>query len=73
MGRCGGMERDLSKEAIRKIQILLDEFPAGLIEFESLVKRNRIFMDRTIDVGAISAERALNYGFTGPKLKSRWC
>lgn len=70
MGRCGGMERDLSKEAIRKIQILLDEFPAGLIEFESLVKRNRIFMDRTIDVGAISAERALNYGFTGPNLRA---
>ncbi|MES2519079.1 MAG: NADH dehydrogenase (quinone) subunit D [Bacteroidota bacterium] len=70
MGRCGGMERDLSKEAIRKINILLDDFPKGLLEFESLVKRNRIFMDRTIDVGAISAERALNYGFTGPNLRA---
>jgi len=70
MGRCGGMERDLSKEAIRKIQVLLDDFPPVLREFESLVKRNRIFMDRTIDVGAISAERALNYGFTGPNLRA---
>lgn len=70
MGRFGGMERDLSNEAIRKINILLDKFPAGLLEFESLVKRNRIFMDRTIDVGAISGDRALNYGFTGPNLRA---
>lgn len=70
MGRFGGMERDLSAEAIRKIRILLNDFPAGLREFESMVKRNRIFMDRTIDVGAISAERALNYGFTGPNLRA---
>jgi NADH-quinone oxidoreductase subunit D len=32
--------------------------------------RNRIFMDRTIGVGGISAERALNYGFTGPNLRA---
>ena len=32
--------------------------------------RNRIFMDRTINVGAISADRALNYGFTGPCLRA---
>lgn len=70
MGRFGGMERDLSKEAIRKINILLDDFPKGLLEFESLVKRNRIFMDRTQNVGGISAERALNYGFTGPNLRA---
>jgi len=70
MGRFGGMERDLSKEAIRKINVLLDDFPKGLLEFESLVKRNRIFMDRTQNVGVISAERALNYGFTGPNLRA---
>ncbi len=70
MGRFGGMERDLSKEAIRKINVLLDDFPKVLLEFEGLVKRNRIFMDRTIDVGVISAERALNYGFTGPNLRA---
>jgi NADH-quinone oxidoreductase subunit D len=70
MGRFGGMERDLSNEAIRKINVLLDDFPKVLLEFEGLVKRNRIFMDRTIDVGSISAERALNYGFTGPNLRA---
>lgn len=70
MGRCGGMERDLSKEAIRKINVLLDDFPKALLEFESMIKRNRIFMDRTQNVGMISAERALNYGFTGPNLRA---
>jgi NADH-quinone oxidoreductase subunit D len=35
-----------------------------------MFQRNRIFMDRTIGVGGISAERALNYGFTGPNLRA---
>jgi NADH-quinone oxidoreductase subunit D len=70
MGRFGGMERDLSKVAMEKINILLEGLPKGLKEFEGLVMRNRIFMDRTQNVGAISAERALNYGFTGPNLRA---
>jgi NADH-quinone oxidoreductase subunit D len=70
MGRFGGMERDLSKVAIEKINVLLEGLPKGLKEFEGMVMRNRIFMDRTQNVGAISAERALNYGFTGPNLRA---
>ena len=70
MGRFGGMERDLSPEAIRKIKNIVADFPKALREFEGLVKRNRIFVDRTVDVGAISAERALNYGFSGPNLRA---
>lgn len=70
MGRCGGMERDLSPEAIRKIRVFIDKFPSKLKEFEDMVTRNRIFMDRTQNVGGISAERALNYGFTGPNLRA---
>lgn len=70
MGRVGGMERDLTKEAIRKINEFLKTFPPILREFEKLFNRNRIFMDRTIGVGGISAERAMNYGFTGPNLRA---
>jgi NADH-quinone oxidoreductase subunit D len=70
MGRFGGMERDFSKVAIEKIKVLLEGLPKGLKEFEGMVMRNRIFMDRTQHVGAISAERALNYGFTGPNLRA---
>jgi len=70
MGRVGGMERDLTTTAIRKINEFLKSFPPVLKEFERLFNRNRIFMDRTIGVGGISAERALSYGFTGPNLRA---
>ena len=70
MGRIGGMERDLSSTAIRKIRDFLKTFPPVLQEFEKLMSRNRIFMDRTINVGPISLERALSYGFTGPNLRA---
>lgn len=70
MGRIGGMERDLSPTAIRKINELLERFPKVLREFENLFNRNRIFMDRVVNVGSISAERALSYGFTGPNLRA---
>jgi NADH-quinone oxidoreductase subunit D len=70
MGRIGGMERDLSSTAIRKIRDFIKTFPPVLKEFEKLMSRNRIFMDRTINVGPISLERALSYGFTGPNLRA---
>lgn len=70
MGRMGGMERDFSAAAIQKIRTFLKEFPAVLSEFETLFNRNRIFMDRINHVGGITAERALNYGFTGPNLRA---
>jgi len=70
MGRLGGMERDLSSTAIRKIKEFIKSFPPVLRELEKLLNRNRIFMDRTINVGPISQERALSYGFTGPNLRA---
>ncbi|MFI5129479.1 MAG: NADH-quinone oxidoreductase subunit D [Chitinophagales bacterium] len=70
MGRIGGFERNFNDIAFQKIEKFLKEYPAVLQEFENLFTRNRIFMDRTIDVGPISAERALNYGFTGPNLRA---
>jgi NADH-quinone oxidoreductase subunit D len=70
IGRIGGFERDFSPEARKKIRFFLDRFPKILRDFERLLMRNRIFMDRTIRVGAISAERAMNYSFTGPNLRA---
>jgi len=70
MGRIGGFERNFTNAAFQKLENFLKEFPAVWREFENLFKRNRIFMDRTKDTGAISAERALNYGFTGPNLRA---
>ncbi|MEI6694429.1 MAG: NADH-quinone oxidoreductase subunit D [Bacteroidota bacterium] len=70
MGRIGGFERDFSQVAMEKIKAFLIRFPKKLNEFENLLLRNRIFMDRTIGVGGITAEKALNYGFTGPNLRA---
>ena len=70
MGRIGGFERDFSFAAFQKIEKFLNEFPAVWKEFENLFNRNRIFVDRTRGTGAISAERALNYSFTGPNLRA---
>jgi NADH-quinone oxidoreductase subunit D len=70
MGRIGGLERDLSATGFRKLNKFIEEFKVGLQEFEDLATRNRIFMDRTINVGPISAEKAMSYGFTGPNLRA---
>jgi len=70
MGRIGGFERNFSAKAWDKIRHFLKTFPAKLKEFETLLVRNRIFMDRTINVGAFPADRALAYGFTGPNLRA---
>jgi NADH-quinone oxidoreductase subunit D len=71
MGRIGGMERDLSPTAIAKIRdLVFNSFPKVWAEFETLFNRNRIFRDRIQNVGAISSERAIAYGFTGPNLRA---
>jgi NADH-quinone oxidoreductase subunit D len=70
VGRIGGFERDFSPKAWKKIDQFLSEFPKVLREFENLLKRNRIFMDRTIGCGGITAEKALNYSFSGPNLRA---
>lgn len=70
MGRIGGMERDLNERAMAKLKKFLKEFPVVMREFESLFNRNRIFIDRTRDVGGITAESAMAYGFTGPNLRA---
>ncbi len=70
VGRIGGFERDFSPEFHRKLDDFLKTFPKVFNEFNSLLARNRIFMDRTRGAGPISAERALNYGFVGPNLRA---
>jgi NADH-quinone oxidoreductase subunit D len=70
MGRVGGFERNFTPVFWSKLRDFLNDFPAVMTEFESLLNRNRIFMDRCIGAGPISAERALNYSFTGPNLRA---
>jgi NADH-quinone oxidoreductase subunit D len=70
IGRIGGLERDFNDEVYKKIKEFLRDLPKALKEFTSLLERNRIFMDRIVGVGGITAEKALSYGFTGPNLRA---
>ena len=70
MGRSVGFERDFTPKFHELLKDFLKTFPARFQEFSNLVERNRIFMDRTIGAGPISAERALNYSFVGPNLRA---
>lgn len=70
IGRIGGFERQWPDKAWAKIDDFVKTFPAELKQFEKLLMRNRIFMERTIGAGPIKPERALEYGFTGPNLRA---
>ncbi|MFP5041376.1 NADH-quinone oxidoreductase subunit D [Parasediminibacterium sp. JCM 36343] len=70
IGRIGGFERNFNATSFQKLEKFLKEYPGVLKEFGNLFIRNRIFMDRLQNTGGISAERALNYGFTGPNLRA---
>ena len=70
MGRVGGWERDFSPLVWERVRGIQRDLPAVLKEFERMLVRNRIFMDRTVNCGHLSADRALAYGFTGPNLRA---
>lgn len=70
IGRIGGFDKEWSKTAWDKINEFLKEFPEFLKEFSNLLERNKIFMDRTVNCGPISAEMALSYSFVGPNLRA---
>jgi NADH-quinone oxidoreductase subunit D len=70
IGRIGGFERNFNQIAFDKIRKFVKKFPPVLKEFEALFNRNRIFVDRTRDVAAVSAEDALSYSWSGPLLRA---
>jgi NADH-quinone oxidoreductase subunit D len=70
IGRVGGFERNFNSIAFAKTRQFLKNFTVGLKEFESLFNRNRIFIDRTRGVAAVTAETALSYSWSGPILRA---
>jgi len=70
IGRIGGFERNFNTIAFTKLRAFLKNFPVTLREFEALFNRNRIFVDRTKGVAAVTAEDALNYSWSGPLLRA---
>lgn len=67
--RIGGLSRDLPPGWIAQCRKFLEEVVVNFDESETLLTRNRIFVDRTRDVGVISREDAIDYGLTGPNLR----
>lgn len=67
--RIGGLSRDLPPDWAGKCRKFLDEVVVNFDESEQLLTRNRIFVDRTRDLGVISRELAIDYGLTGPNLR----
>ena len=68
--RVGGLMRDIYDGFEEDVRAFLNSFPKTLKEVHTLLTRNRIWMDRTKDVGVVSAEDAIDYGFTGPCLRA---
>lgn len=67
--RVGGVSRDLPPGWVGQCRRFLDEVEVNFDETEALLSRNRIFIDRTKDVGIISREDAIDFGLTGPNLR----
>ena len=68
--RIGGVARDIPEGWLPKVEKFCDQLPKAIDEVEKLLTRNRIFLDRTEGIGAISKEQAIAYGITGPNLRA---
>jgi NADH-quinone oxidoreductase subunit D len=69
-GRIGGLAHDLPAGWLQRLEEILTEMDTFTGRVHGLVDRNRIFIDRMRDVGVISTADAVNWGFTGPLLRS---
>ncbi|MAC41940.1 MAG: NADH-quinone oxidoreductase subunit D [Pelagibacterales bacterium] len=67
--RVGGVHQDLPENLIADIEEWLSGFGKVVEDIETLLSDNRIFKQRTVDIGVVSPEEALNWGFTGPMLR----
>jgi NADH-quinone oxidoreductase subunit D len=67
--RIGGLARDLPRGWVDQCRKFLNEVVLNFDESERLLTRNRIFVDRTKDIGVIPKEVAIDYGLTGPNLR----
>jgi NADH-quinone oxidoreductase subunit D len=67
--RPGGLWRDLPAGFEDAVRAFTDHFPLEIKEYEGLLKKNPLWLDRTGGVGVISAEQALAWGVTGSSLR----
>jgi NADH-quinone oxidoreductase subunit D len=69
-GRIGGLARDLPEGWLERLEEILVQYEEFIGRVHGLADRNRIFIDRMRDVAVLTTAEALDYGFTGPMLRS---
>ena len=67
--RPGGVHRDLPAGLLEEVAEFCETFPAIIDDIESLLTENRIFRQRTVDVGIVTKDEAMDWGFSGPMLR----
>jgi len=67
--RPGGVQSDIPKGLLNDIFIFTEQFNLRLIEIEDMLTENRIWKQRLVDIGVVSAEDAYNWGFSGVMLR----
>jgi NADH-quinone oxidoreductase subunit D len=68
--RPGGLMDDLPSGFEEQVRAFLDIFPERLAEYETILTRNELFLDRMVGIGVLTAEQALALGVTGPNLRA---
>jgi NADH-quinone oxidoreductase subunit D len=68
--RPGGVSQDITPETLEKIEAFIVSFPKILADVETLLTNNRIWKQRTVDIGVVSPDEALAWGFSGPMLRA---
>jgi NADH-quinone oxidoreductase subunit D len=68
--RVGGLNGDLPDGYLGKLDALIEKFPGRMRELRGLLQANPIFQDRTIDVGILTPEDAVQWNVTGPSLRA---
>jgi NADH-quinone oxidoreductase subunit C/D len=68
--RIGGLLADLPLDFVERSRRLLEMIPPLITDVETLIDKNRIFLDRAVGVAAITGEEAVNWGYTGPCLRA---
>ena len=68
--RPGGVHQDMPAGLAEDILAFVERFPQIIDDIENLLTENRIFRQRTVDIGVITGEQALDWGFSGPCLRA---
>ncbi len=68
--RAGGVHQDLPAGLLDDVMKWADEFPKIIADMSDLLDGNRIFKQRLVDIGTVTAAEAVDWGFTGPMLRA---